>query len=246
MGDIDDGRINFPHKNFLNHIKKELILKKGDLLLNRTNSLDLVGKVGLIEKNIQNVSFASYLIKLSLKSINSKSFFNYFLNSHNYLSNARCNSIKTANQANLSLSKYLQFFVSIPSQNEQINISNILDQKTSQIDKKIKLLQEKRESYEELKKTLINETVCRGLNKDVELKEANANWVGKIPSHWNVERLKNIFEERVEKNLNVDGTPVTTNILSVIKDVGVINHKEKGNVGNKMSEDITGYKIVHP
>jgi len=111
--------------------------------------------------------------------------------------------------------------------------------------KKIILLQEKKETYEELKKSLINETVCRGIDKNVELKDSGIEWIGKIPKHWKIERLKNIFDERVEKNLKLEGVPITDNILSVMKDVGVINHRDKGNVGNKMAEDITGYKLVH-
>lgn len=42
------------------------------------------------------------------------------------------------------------------------------------------------------------------------------------------------------------GEAVTSNILSVMKDIGVINHRDKGNVGNKMAEDITNYKLVYP
>lgn len=84
-------------------------------------------------------------------------------------------------------------FVLITRKEEQIRIANFLDKKTSQIDKKINLLQEKKESYEELKKSLINEIVCRGINKNVELKDSGVEWIGKIPKHWKVERLKDQF-----------------------------------------------------
>jgi type I restriction enzyme, S subunit len=68
MGDIEEGKISFPRKRFINNVPKELLLRKGDLLFNRTNSLALVGKVGLIEDELENVTFASYLIRLRLKS----------------------------------------------------------------------------------------------------------------------------------------------------------------------------------
>ena len=83
----------------------------------------------------------------------------------------------------------------IPSEKEQTQIYLFLDEKTSQIDSKIKLLQDKISSYEELKKTLISETVCRGLNKNVELKDSEIEWIGKIPKHWKKIRGKNIFSE---------------------------------------------------
>ena len=78
-----------------------------------------------------------------------------------------------------------------PNKQEQTKISNFLDKKTSQIDSKIKLLQEKIASYEELKKSVINDIICKGLNKDVELKDSEIEWIRKIPKHWKVERLKN-------------------------------------------------------
>jgi type I restriction enzyme S subunit len=56
-------------------------LKKGDVLLNRTNSLDLVGKVGLFDLEGDFV-FASYLIRLVVNSPNDSRFVNYFLNSY--------------------------------------------------------------------------------------------------------------------------------------------------------------------
>lgn len=80
-----------------------------------------------------------------------------------------------------------------PPRQTQTKIANYLDQKTAQIDKKINLLEQKLSKYEELKKTLINETVCRGLDKNVELKESGVEWIGKIPKYWEVKRVKDVF-----------------------------------------------------
>jgi len=114
----------------------------------------------------------------------------------------------------------------IAKKEEQIKISNFLDKKTSQIDRKIQLLQEKKENYEELKKTLINETVCRGLKKDVELKESGIEWIGKIPKNWEVERGKDKFfyEKKINKGL------ICKNVLSLTYD-GVINKDSNTNAG---------------
>jgi type I restriction enzyme, S subunit len=92
----------------------------------------------------------------------------------------------------LSTSELKSFLLQLPLIQLQKRIANFLDKKTSQIDQKIKLLKEKTSSYEELKKSLINETVCRGLDKDVELKDSGVEWIGKIPKGWDVERLKDI------------------------------------------------------
>lgn len=133
----------------------------------------------------------------------------------------------------------------LPNKQTQTAIADYLDQHTALIDKKIELLKAKKQSYTELKQTIINEVVTKGLDKTAQMKESGIEWIGNIPKHWEVKRLKQIFDERVEKNSLPNGEAVTENILSVMKDVGVINHRDKGLVGNKMSEDITGYKLVH-
>ena len=73
-------------------------------------------------------------------------------------------------------------------------------------------------------------------------KPTKIEWVGKIPSHWELKPIRAIFEERKESNTG----PKTDFILSVMKDVGVIPYDEKGDVGNKKSDDIERYNIVHP
>ena len=75
-----------------------------------------------------------------------------------------------------------------------------------------------------------------------EYKETSVPWIGKIPSHWELARIGAVLRERGETN--EDGTVI--NVLSVVRQRGVIPYEEKGNIGNKMSEDITRYKIVRP
>ncbi|MDY0194001.1 MAG: hypothetical protein RBR93_10825 [Aliarcobacter butzleri] len=247
MGDIQDGKINFPKEKFVDQIVNELLLKKGDILYTRTNgSISLIGKAGLIEDEVVNVSFASYLVRLRFRKSENSKFYNYLFNSESYRNKARSISISTA-QNNLSSAKYVQVLLPTMDLKQKCEIVNYLDEKTQKIDKEISILEQKIEKYKELKQTLISETVLRGLDKNVELQECNSKWIGDIPKHWNTNRLKNIFKERVGKNLDIKtGEAVTSNILSVMKDIGVINHRDKGNVGNKMAEDITNYKLVYP
>jgi type I restriction enzyme, S subunit len=75
---------------------------------------------------------------------------------------------------------------------EQVTIACYLDKKTALIDKKIELLEKKEAKYIELKQSLINDAVTKGLDKNVEMKESGIEWVGKIPKHWEVKRLKDV------------------------------------------------------
>jgi type I restriction enzyme S subunit len=75
-----------------------------------------------------------------------------------------------------------------------------------------------------------------------EYKEPGAPWFGNVPGHWEVKRLGSVFAERSETNEKYE----VAEVLSVLKDIGVIPYSEKGRVGNKKSEDIGRYKIVRP
>lgn len=75
-----------------------------------------------------------------------------------------------------------------------------------------------------------------------EYKESGVVWLGLVPKYWNVQRLKNVLVDRNEAN-----EPVKTDfILSLTNDRGVIPYSEKGDVGNKSKDDVTGYKLAYP
>ncbi len=75
-----------------------------------------------------------------------------------------------------------------------------------------------------------------------EYKESDAPWFGDVPGHWKIKRLGSVFAERSETNEKYE----VAEVLSVLKDIGVIPYSEKGRIGNKQSEDIGRYKIVRP
>lgn len=242
MGDIYEGKVIFPKKRFIDYVQDNLILKKGDLLYNRTNSIALVGKVGLIEEELENVTFASYLIRLRVKNNQYNKYFWYFLNSQYFINYSRANAIQTANQANLSSSKLNQFKIIDINFNLQKTIANYLDTKTAQIDQKIKLLTKKSAKYSELKQSLISETVTCGLDKTVVMKDSGIEWIGEIPEHWKLVPIRKVLENCLDKNIG----NIQSEYLSLVAGVGVIPYAEKGNVGNKRPEDIEKCKVVCP
>ncbi len=98
-----------------------------------------------------------------------------------------------ANREGLNFQQIKNFAFGIPSFQEQTVISNYLGTKTTAIDRKIELLTAKAEKYKALRRSLINETVCRGLNPNAPLKDSGIEWIGMIPEHWEVKRVKEIF-----------------------------------------------------
>lgn len=74
------------------------------------------------------------------------------------------------------------------------------------------------------------------------MKDSVQEWIGAIPESWDTNRIRYCLNE-----INVKNSPVKTEqILSLVKDKGVMLYEEKGDVGNKAKEDITGYKVAFP
>ncbi len=74
------------------------------------------------------------------------------------------------------------------------------------------------------------------------MKDSGIAWIGDIPENWECEPLKSVLNDRKEMN-----NPIKTNfILSLTNDRGVIPYTDKGDVGNKSKEDLTGYKLAYP
>ncbi|MCI7016733.1 MAG: restriction endonuclease subunit S [Prevotella sp.] len=71
-------------------------------------------------------------------------------------------------------------------------------------------------------------------------KDSGVKWLGEIPGHWEVIRLKALLIERIEKNNNKENLI----ILSLLKDKGIIPYDEKGAIGNNSKEDLSQYKIA--
>ncbi len=82
------------------------------------------------------------------------------------------------------------FYFPVPPIEEQKLISRYLDKKTEQIDRLIVKIQKKIELLKEQRTALINQCVTKGLDLNVEMKDSGIEWIGDIPKHWEIRRLR--------------------------------------------------------
>src|SRR5699024_1868802 len=78
----------------------------------------------------------------------------------------------------------------VPSLLEQQSISDFLDEKTSQIDALISDKERLIELLEEKRQAVITETVTKGLDPNVKMKDSGIEWIGEVPEHWNTTKIK--------------------------------------------------------
>jgi type I restriction enzyme, S subunit len=133
---------------------------------------------------------------------------------------------------------FLSIKVRVPPLQEQIQISNYLDNKTSKIDSLIRMTEKKIELLKEQRISIINKAVTKGLNPNAEMKDIGVEWIGMIPSKWTTKRMCYIFKTTSIKNT------INELNLSVYRDYGVIPTNSRDDNHNVISEDISNYKLV--
>jgi type I restriction enzyme S subunit len=152
MGNIQDGEIDLTELKYVTSVDDALLLRPLDLLFNRTNSLDQIGKVGLLrEPPSCPTSFASYLVRLRLTPSCSPPFMAKLLNTRGILGEARARAFVAIGQCNLNPTRYGEIAVALPPLGEQERIAAHLEDETKGIDAllsaakaAITLLQERR------------------------------------------------------------------------------------------------------
>lgn len=182
-------------------IAENALLSDGDLLFARSGAT--AGKTFLYSSLPNGACFAGYLIRARFnKNVVLPQFISYFTKSTDYINWKNQYCIQTTIQ-NISADKYYQLPVSIPSLSVQQKIVDYLDEKTFAIDTQVELLEKKKDAYTRLKKAMINRAVTHGLDENVKLKDSGVEWIGMIPEHWEVKRIKDVVILRNEKALDV-------------------------------------------
>ena len=143
-------------------------------------------------------------------------------------------------QPKLTAGQLNNVLLMFPPLEEQQAIADYLDTRTAQIARKIELLEQKAEKYADLKQSLINESVARGLEKTVPMKDCGVEWIGQIPAHWEVKRLKDIGRQSKEKN----GDKPIGDMLSVSGYRGIEIKEYDDELKMRTTEELTEYRVV--
>lgn len=168
---------------------KEIQLKENDILMTKDGT---IGKLLFVDYLPGKASLNSHLLVLrAFKNKYHAKYLYYQLDSQNFFGHIEYNKYGTTFYG-LTQEAMGRFITILPTFEEQTTIAQYLDIKTQAIDKKINLLTKKADYYKELRKSIINNAVCKGLDKNVKLKESGIEWIGEIPQHWEVKRLKDV------------------------------------------------------
>ncbi|SZD73614.1 EcoKI restriction-modification system protein HsdS [Candidatus Ornithobacterium hominis] len=206
-GNIFNDTFTLKSKTFISWDKyyesPEIKIFEKDIILVKTGST--IGKAALVPPTEYKLTLNPQVVVLKKIKIDN-SFLYYVLISDLIKYYFECFQSGGATPA-ISQEKINNFKLFYPSSlSEQQAIAHYLDAKTQAIDKKITLLEQKIETYKQLKRTLITQTITKGLDKNARLKDSGISWIGQIPQHWEVKRFKDVVSK-----YTTGGTPSTSN-----------------------------------
>jgi type I restriction enzyme, S subunit len=182
---------------------KKFAVKENDVLITKdSETADDIAIPALVTETLDGVLCGYHLAQIRT---NSKKLFGPYLfrlfQSNSYNSRFEV-SAKGITRVGLGQSAISDALTSVPPLPEQTAIVAYLDTKTAQIDRQLELLSKKASQYGKLKQSLINETVTRGLDSTVPMKESGVEWIGEVPAHWKVKRVKGFVNFKKGKTPN--------------------------------------------
>lgn len=175
--------------------QKNRILNSRSILLEKSGGGEnqLVGRA--VKNTIRDRSVCSNFIELMVTSEEQDPRYITYLMASLYFSNINYRSIKqTTGIQNLDTYQYLNEIVPFIPLIEQNKISDFLDKETDKIDRLVEQKQKLIELLKEKRTTLISQAVTKGLDLKVKMKDSGIPWLGQIPEHWEIKRLKYIGE----------------------------------------------------
>ena len=169
-------------------------LAKGDLVVTKSSgSARHIGKTSLVTKGIEALDccHSNFMQRLRVRRNRmTPRYLWYVLNGNLGRRQFDYYSETTTGLANLSGKIIGMIRIAIPTVSEQSSISDFLDDETARIDALLAKQQELIAILEEKRTALISHAVTKGLDPDVVMKDSGVEWLGEIPVHWEVKRVK--------------------------------------------------------
>lgn len=178
----------------------------------------------------------SAYVSVKLKKDGNADFFNYLFRAYDLMKVFY--SMGDGMRQSLKMDELNRLILVIPNEAEQQEIAQFLDTKTAQIDALITEQNRLIELLTEQRKAVISHAVTKGLNPNAPMKNSGVEWLGEVPSGWEMKPLNSLF-----KRIKLTNFPQEM-LLSVYRDYGVIPKDSRDDNHNVSSEDLTPYQLV--
>ena len=165
-------------------------LKAGTLIVSRMNTPELIGAAGLVTQTRDNLYLPDRLWQVSFSNADPR-FVHYWTLTSLYRGQVKAVCTGTSSSMkNLGQDQFGAFSFAAPSLAEQTAIAAFLDRETGKIDELVAEQRRLMELLKEKRQAVISHAVTRGLNPAAPLKPSGIDWLGDVPAHWKVSKMK--------------------------------------------------------
>lgn len=171
---------------------KDIQIQDDDLLITKDGT---IGKVAIVSDMPGETSLNSGVLRIMPIEGYSKRFLYWVIKSDVFWNWFNFRNAGNSTIIHLYQGDFAEFLYAYPNYEEQESIADYLDTHCSQLDSIIKGLEEQLETLKKYKKSLLYETVTKGLNKNAPLKDSGVKCIGSIPQHWKISKVKYIADE---------------------------------------------------
>ena len=189
--DFQNGTINFETAVHIDERRwseaSQIQVENGDLLITKDGT---VGKVAIISGLDGKASLNSGVLRIQTIEEIDKRFLYYVLLSDEFWMWFNYTNSGASTILHLYQNVFDEFTFTFPPKNEQQKIANFLDKKTAQLDKAKRLLEKQIQKLKDYRASLIYETVTKGLDKTVPMKDSGIDWIGQVPQGWDISKIK--------------------------------------------------------
>lgn len=165
-------------------------------------------------------------------------YYKYLFKDQSFIGKMNSYTLSLRDGKNIAFADFGSTYLPIPPVSEQEKISLFLDEKCSEIDKLFADIQAEIDILQEYKHSVIIEKVTKGLNPDAAMKDSCIEWIGMIPSSWNIHPVYYYYGERKTKNYDLK----EQNLLSL--SYGKIVRKDINASGGLLPANFSTYNIV--
>lgn len=182
---------------------------------------------------------SAYVMLIPHNTIREPRYYKWFFKSSNYIDALSSTSNLVRDGQAMRWANFIQLPIPFPPADEQQRIADFLDAKCAEIDALTADIQAQIDTLEQYKRSIITETVTKGLNQNAEMKDSGIEWVEQMPMSWNTVPNKYLMYKIKSICPIYNGE----NILSLTTN-GVIIRDLNG--GGKMPTSFDGYQKIVP
>ncbi len=219
ISDIQNGNLDYTSCltfDYSNRLQAYLI-KHNDIIIAMSGAT--TGKTALVKSDAM-----AYINQRVGIIRNAEKYIYYCLNTDMFSEYVNLLSAGSA-QPNISMGQILNFSIPYIPKEKQQAIADYLDGECARIDGIVTTQRQIIERLKEYKKSVITEAVTRGLNPDAPMKDSGIDWIGKIPEHWEVRRIKTLGEYRNGLTYNPENMVDESNGTLVLRSSNIQNGK---------------------